>query len=169
MNTVHRGVAALTKLAPRAVVAGGVGLAAMGLAVGTAHAQITTYPIASPSGNIACILYADSLNGPELGSAVCDIRQYSWAAPALPAACRFPHGPVFYLTQRADNQDPATMDQCGPGNAGIYTMPGLQALAWGQTRTVGAITCDSAPSGISCTDANSGHFFRVSSDSYQLG
>ena len=89
----------------------------------------------SPSGNIACILFGTSLNGPELGSAVCDIRDYTWAAPPLPADCRFPHGPVLYLTQRRDNQDAATIDQCGPGNAGIYLTPGLATLDYGQTQS----------------------------------
>jgi hypothetical protein len=42
-------------------------------------------------------------------------------------------------------------------------------LAYGETHTVGAITCASEPSGVTCTDSGSGHFFRVSRDSYQLG
>jgi hypothetical protein len=133
-----------------------------------AHADIQA-EFQSPSGNIACILFGTSLNGPELGSAVCDIRDYTWAAPPLPADCRFPHGPVFYLTQRRDNQDAATIDQCGPGNTGIYLTPGLQTLDYGQTRSVGAITCDSEPSGMTCTDGSTGHFFRVSRESYELG
>jgi hypothetical protein len=42
-------------------------------------------------------------------------------------------------------------------------------LDYGQTRSLGAITCDSEPSGMTCTDAGSGHFFRLSRDSYQVG
>jgi hypothetical protein len=42
-------------------------------------------------------------------------------------------------------------------------------LGYGQTRSLGAITCDSETSGITCTDTSSGQFFRVSRDSYQLG
>jgi hypothetical protein len=34
---------------------------------------------------------------------------------------------------------------------------------------IGAITCDSEPAGVTCTDISTGHFFRVSRDSYQLG
>jgi hypothetical protein len=40
---------------------------------------------------------------------------------------------------------------------------------YGQTRSVGPITCDSETSGMTCTDNTTGHFFRVSRDSYQLG
>jgi hypothetical protein len=42
-------------------------------------------------------------------------------------------------------------------------------LAYGQTHTVDTITCDSEPSGVTCTDTSTGHFFRVSGESYQLG
>ncbi len=34
---------------------------------------------------------------------------------------------------------------------------------------ISSITCDSEPSGMTCTDSGTGHFFRVSRDSYQLG
>jgi hypothetical protein len=40
------------------------------------------------------------------------------------------------------------------------------ALAYGQTRSLGALTCDSEPSGMTCTDGSTGHFFRISRDSY---
>jgi serine/threonine-protein kinase len=35
-------------------------------------------------------------------------------------------------------------------------------LDYGQTRSVGAITCDSEPSGMACTDSSTGHYFRRS-------
>jgi len=31
------------------------------------------------------------------------------------------------------------------------------------------MTCDSEPSGMTCTDSSTGHFFRISRESYQLG
>ena len=34
---------------------------------------------------------------------------------------------------------------------------------------VGTMTCDSETSGVTCTDTSTGHFFRVSRESYQLG
>ena len=42
-------------------------------------------------------------------------------------------------------------------------------LAYGQTHTVDTITCGSEPPGVTCTDTGTGHFFRVSDESYQLG
>jgi hypothetical protein len=42
-------------------------------------------------------------------------------------------------------------------------------LDYGQKRSIGAITCGSEPSGMTCTDASTGHFFRMSSESYDLG
>jgi hypothetical protein len=47
-------------------------------------------------------------------------------------------------------------------------VPGLQTLDYGQTRSVGLITCDSEPAAMTCTDNSTGHFFRVSSSSFQL-
>ena len=135
-----------------------------------AHADVS-YKFQSPTGNIACWLDGTaSTSGSELGQAVCDVVDFTWAPPPLPANCRFPHRPVFYLIQRYDNQGPAAnIDQCGPGNSGINLTPGLQTLDYGQTHSAGAITCDSEPSGVTCTDAGTGHFFRVSRDSYQVG
>jgi hypothetical protein len=42
-------------------------------------------------------------------------------------------------------------------------------LDYGQTRTLGSISCESEPSGVTCSDSSTGHFFRISRDSYQLG
>jgi hypothetical protein len=53
---------------------------------------------------------------------------------------------------------------------GAYS--GLRAhstLDYGQTRSVGVMICASEASGVTCTDTSTGHFFRVSRDSYQLG
>jgi hypothetical protein len=47
-------------------------------------------------------------------------------------------------------------------------IPGEPTLDYGQTISAGTITCDSEPTGIKCTDS-SGHYFRVSKDSYNLG
>ncbi len=46
--------------------------------------------------------------------------------------------------------------------------PGQPALEYGNSKTVGTLTCDSEPSSVTCTDSSSGHFFRISRDFYQL-
>jgi hypothetical protein len=44
----------------------------------------------------------------------------------------------------------------------------VPTLNYGDTHTMGAITCDSEPAGITCTDTSTGHFFRLSRDSNEL-
>jgi hypothetical protein len=62
-----------------------------------------------------------------------------------------------------------------PGNLGCYEgvsnfdTPGLKTLDYGQTFSRGAITCDSEPSGVTCTDTATGHYFRVAREDYELG
>jgi hypothetical protein len=48
-------------------------------------------------------------------------------------------------------------------------VPGLPILPYGQMRSAGPITCNSEASGVTCTDRSTGHFFRLSRESYQLG
>ena len=62
----------------------------------------------------------------------------------------------------------------GIGNsaAGIHLTHdhgGLGTLAYGKTASAGTLTCDSETTGMTCTDSSTGHFFRVSWESYQLG
>jgi hypothetical protein len=45
------------------------------------------------------------------------------------------------------------------GNADSYQFQSLS----------GNIACDSEPSGVKCTDSSTGHYFRVSRESYDLG
>ena len=59
-----------------------------------------------------------------------------------------------------------------PGrHAGVrrHKWAALPTLDYGQTRCLGPITCDSEPTGMTCTDTSTGHFLRVSRESYQLG
>jgi hypothetical protein len=42
-------------------------------------------------------------------------------------------------------------------------------LEYGQTSSAGSITCDSEPEGMTCTDISSGHYFRMSRESNELG
>ncbi len=53
--------------------------------------------------------------------------------------------------------------------ASKFNAPGLKTLDYGQTYSQGAITCDSEVSGVTCTDTSTGHFFRVSRETYELG
>jgi hypothetical protein len=120
-----------------------------------AHADNGGYAFQSPSGNIVC-------KG-DASLAMCQIHDRTYVAPPV-SRCE------------AGGTDPNTF-QLDPGKpadfacdyASIYFGPPLQALGYGQTQSAGSITCDSEPSGVTCTDSSTGHFFRVSRDSYQLG
>jgi hypothetical protein len=50
-----------------------------------------------------------------------------------------------------------------------FDRPSSQKLDYGQTYSRGAMTCESEPSGVTCTDTVTGHFFRISRESYELG
>jgi hypothetical protein len=138
-----------TTLALIATAAATVALAA------TAHACVPP-SFQTPSGNISCWIADDT--------ASCWIVDYTYAAPA--EACSSPGwANGFWL----DGGNPAEL-RCSTEPPGTYS--GLRThttLDYGQTRSVGVMTCASAASGVTCADTSTGHFFRVSRDSYQLG
>ncbi len=94
---------------------------------------------ASPSGNIACDVFTRD-DGTSF--ATCDISDATYVAPPKPA---------------------------GSCHGDSNVVPGLPTLPYGQTRSAGPITCDSEPSGMACTDASTGHYFRISRESYEVG
>jgi hypothetical protein len=51
----------------------------------------------------------------------------------------------------------------------VIVDPPPPTLDYGQTRSVGTITCDVELSGVTCADSSTGHFFRLSRESYELG
>jgi hypothetical protein len=99
------------------------------------------------------------------GFVVCEVRDFTYVVPPKEiTGCqdqRWPRGNVVEIVTGSgtDWTCPGTEFDGGPG----------QTLDYGQTRSFGAITCDSEPAGMTCTDTSTGHFFRVSRDSYQVG
>jgi len=166
MNGISRRQQAVkaTKLATIAVatVATAVVLAA------TAQADNDYQQFSSPSGNIRCLLLDDSSPAPV---AMCQISDFTYSIPQG-AALKQDGGPCEQNTVsgrdiRVDQGKQAyvTCSYSAIGS-GFGQWP---ALAYGQTRSLGALTCDSAPSGMTCTDGSTGHFFRISRDSYEVG
>ena len=142
----------------------GVAVAATIALPATAHAD-TEYDFLSPSGNINCSMSLQSdfvLNGVnQTGSnyVQCELADHTWPPQGCPSG-------VVGTAFRSDDTAPPTV--------GCWKYPNQLPLPWptldyGQTRTVGAITCDSEPSGITCTNSNTGHFFRLSRESYDVG
>lgn len=117
-----------------------------------------SYSFQSPGGNIACNLGSDT-NG--VAGVACDIGDHTYTPPPTPAGCHLGWGDRFSMQQG----NPAMMDCHGD----TLRVPGLPTLDYGQTRTAGSITCDSESAGMTCTDSSTGHYFRVSSGSYQMG
>lgn len=142
-----------------------IAAAALGLSVAATANAGTDGPadiqFKSPTENIYCSL-APLLDG----AASCEIRDHSWPTPlsVTGQACNFALGGLHYNLQPGQASD-AT---CYEGASQLDT-PNVEVLDYGQTRSFGTITCDSEPDGITCTDSGTGHFFRLSSDSYQLG
>jgi hypothetical protein len=108
-------------------------------------------------------VYADS------SGVNCEIREHTWAVPASThgpygRACDFSFGGLsFYVSQGK----PANLG-CYEG-ASKFSAPQLNTLDYGQTYSRGTITCDSEPSGVTCTDTATGHYFRVSRENYEFG
>ena len=122
-----------------------------------AHADPDYQLFQSPSGNIHCEL---TINYKGTPYANCTIQQSSYAGQLC-------QEPGLVIPQFGVGQGgPAHMPGCVGTNGG---WPALGTLDYGQTRSVGPITCASEPSGVTCTDTSTGHFFRVSRDSYELG
>jgi hypothetical protein len=139
----------ITKLAliAPATVAATIGL------VATAHAD-DSYAFQSPSGNIGCTMTTKV--------ASCEIENYTWFIPRPPDYQMGGRGNVFLLGQ-------GSAPIAGVWHSDHEFPDGSPTLNYGQRRTVGTITCDSETSGVTCTDSSTGHFFRVSRDSYQVG
>jgi hypothetical protein len=130
-----------------------------------ARADSDEYEFASPTGNIACNM---NMFEDGTGAAYCEIRDHTWAVSEATRgpfgrACDLNFGGLeFYLDK---GKAPALGCYEGAGN---MSRPG-PALGYGQTHSVGTITCGSEPSGVTCTDSSTGHFFRVSRETYQFG
>jgi hypothetical protein len=124
----------------------------------TAHADTGPQFFASPSGNISCQLYLFQAN---TGSAACQIRDSTFAAPPRPPNCQGGWGDSIGLVQGKAATFGCHTDTLFGGST--------PALPYGATRTIAGITCDSEPTGMTCRDTTTGHYFQLSRDSYQLG
>lgn len=113
----------------------------------------------TPSKNIACTGdVAD--NGKPVVS--CEIQDYTWLIPRPADYQLGGKGNRFILAQ---GQPPVA----GEWHSDFGGPEGQPILDYGKTQSVGSITCDSEAAGVTCTDSSTGHFFRISRDSYQVG
>jgi hypothetical protein len=138
-----------------------IGAASIGLA-GSSLASPFSDQFQSPSGDISCNL----VNSPPLGTHTfganfvqCDVANHNWVPPRPPPQGRADATSTFVLVRGR-----APVVAYGPGN-----VASPDPMDDGEVRTAGAITCSSEQSAMKCTDASTGHFFRVSRDAYDLG
>jgi hypothetical protein len=134
-----------------------------------AYADDAYQQFASPSGNIRCILNGQDGPAP---IAMCQISDHTYVVPAgllkdetTGRPC--PSGSGGGGDFRLDPGKPGFL-RCSYSALGSGFGP-WPALAYGQTRSLGPLVCDSEPKGMTCTDTASGHFFRVSRQGYELG
>src|SRR6185312_4382446 len=125
--------------------------------VPTAVAQQASHStFQSPSGTINCMMYA---SGGETG-ARCEVVDHTWAAPPRSPDCPLNWGDRFYLTQGGD---------AGFGCYHQEFPTAERTFGYGQTQSLGTLTCESEPTGMTCTDSSTGHYFRVAREIYELG
>jgi hypothetical protein len=155
-------VLARSKIGLIAGVCAAIGAATIGSA-GSSHAGPFSAQFQSPSGDISCNL----VNYPPTDKFAfgknfvqCDIVNQSWVPPRPPPAGRADATSTFLLIRGQApivGYSPGTVGDDGP------------MLDSAQAPSAGAITCSSEQSAIRCTDVSTGHFFRVSPESYELG
>ena len=139
------------KVATRALLGAATVVATIALPA-TAHADFDNFQ--SPSGNIYCVLGSTG--------AACDISDHAYQLPPPPeCAQHLAWGDRF----RLDAGKPAAMSCHGD----TLRVPGEPTLDYGQTTSAGTLSCQSELSGMRCTDSSTGHYFRISRDSFDLG
>jgi uncharacterized protein DUF6636 len=146
---------------PTVSVAVSLTLAAMALqpmapSTGIARADSDNPLFATPSGNVEC--HMGSSDGTAF--AACEIRDHTWATPPRPTPCMGSFGNRISIRRGSAPEMTCHTDSL-MGN-------GYPTLQYGQTQSLGPITCDSETTGMTCTDDSTGHYFRLSRDNYEL-
>jgi hypothetical protein len=135
-----------------------IATAATALPVAAIARADTHYEFQSPSGNIGCVMWVRDTGA---GGVACQNHRFTYAKPP-PGECDLGGWGSQIDLQQGDLPD----FECV---GGVLAVPPLPTLGYGQTHRVGVMTCASEPAGVTCTDTGTGHFFRMSQDSYQLG
>jgi hypothetical protein len=105
----------------------------------------------SPTGNVACMIDPTWVR--------CDILDNDWSPPPRPADCEFDYGQGISLSPGAPAEFVCAGDTAfGPD----------EVLPYGESITAGVLACDSADSGFTCRDVETGHGFSISRQAYQL-
>jgi hypothetical protein len=104
----------------------------------------------SPTGNIGCYIDPRSVR--------CDIGDRDWKPPPAPADCNLDYGQGIEL--RAGGR--AAFVCAGD------TALGGEALDYGSSIAAGLLRCESAESGMTCRDAETGRGFAIAIEGYDI-
>jgi len=108
----------------------------------------------SPSRNIGCAIIG--------GTARCDILARSWSPGPRPKSCPrivdYGQGLIVGTTG-------AARLVCAGDTA---ANPSAPVLAYGQADVIGALSCSSATTGMTCRSSRSGHGFFISRQRYRI-
>lgn len=106
----------------------------------------------SPSGDIGCYIDRESVR--------CDIAERDWQPPKPTTRCRFDYGQGIFLTPGG-----APEFVCASDTA---LQPDGDPLPYGSSISAGLLRCESAESGITCRDTESGRGFSLAREAYEL-
>lgn len=141
--------------------------AAVAVALPSPAQAESSFQFISPTGDVACQM-GEGNDG--VAYAWCRVQNPYWPEPIgdcqaanVPGAIDGADGTDFQLRAGAEPCNGFVMSQI------FFEGPYLpQALPYGETREIGTITCESAESGVKCTDSSTIHSFLVSPDMYVM-
>lgn len=109
----------------------------------------------SPTGNIHCGLY----RGDQGASVRCDLMELNQSYTRAPEDCEFDWGASFAVDDRGKGYLACVSDAVAD--------PGNPVLPYGEAVSLGGISCVSAKTGMTCTNAD-GHGFSVAKAKQKL-
>ncbi|GAA1730771.1 DUF6636 domain-containing protein [Aeromicrobium alkaliterrae] len=118
---------------------------------------LAEHAFTSPTGNIVCYV---NVTADQWG---CVIGERSYTEPPGADDCFASFGKGFVSVQGGPLQP-----QCRGGVLAAAESGGGPTLAYGSTLTVGAVTCMSQQTGVTCVDERSGHGLFISKAAYAL-
>ena len=165
-NPSHLSGQVISRLSGKIGIVAGVCTAIAAATIGFArrsHASPFSVQFQSPSGDISCNLVnypPGDQHSLAKNFVQCDIANHNWVPPQPPPPDQ-PDATSTFLLIRGQ----APIVGYSPGTVG----DGAPMLDSAQVPYAGAIGCRSEQSAMKCTDTSTGHFFRVSQESYELG
>jgi hypothetical protein len=145
---------------PSALVAAVAAMTALGTYAGGAAHAAGPVGFTSPTGNVVCEISAGNAAG-VTNSVRCDIADFTYPSPPRPPGCFHDIGHTVGLAQGQPPQFGCAHDS--------MAYSGFPMLNYGDSVQSGPFRCEMTERGVTCSDSGSGHFFRLSRESYEFG